>query len=247
MAVKKKKVQPKPPVTLLVHCNNCNHPTTHTVIAEKVERSINTELIGIDWVDFWTDTHVETLKCGSCSEFALKKYNIWCEDGPFYPEYNITIEPKRGSASLKPAQSFKNISENILNLYQEIIVTWVHEANLLCAGGIRAILEAICIDKGIKGGTVPDPPKPGFKESLKGKIYGLYEAGYITIKHAEILTHHQYLGDKALHELKRPSKEELELAIEIIAHTLSSIYELEVKAQELKSKEAQRPAKKSKT
>lgn len=103
-------------------------------------------------------------------------------------------------------------------------------------------MDAICVDKGIKKGTVPADGLTPAKttESLKGKIYGLHEIGFITKRHSEILTHHQYLGDKALHELEKPSKSELEIAIEIIGDTLNSIYDFEYKAQELLERRSNR-------
>ena len=221
---------------IAIHCNKCNHPTNHNVILEKYERETSQELHGTMVLELWMDKHVQVLKCGSCGEHSLRKYDIWCDDAPDFPEINIEILPKRGNSSIKSPESFQNIPLHIISIYKETVDAFINETNLLCAGGIRAILEAICIDKNIKRGLVEGE----YKESLKGRIYGLCENGLITVKHSEILVHHQYLGDKALHQLQSPSNAELQIAIEIIAHTLSSIYELESKGQELKSKKEER-------
>ena len=152
--------------------------------------------------------------------------------------------PKRRSASFKTSEQFKNVPENIVSLYDEVVDAFSNETNILCAGGIRAVLEAICIDRGIKKGKVQELIKGNvvekYSESLKGKIYGLHEGGFITSKHSDILVHNQFLGDKALHELEKPSIEELEIAIDIIGDTLNSIYELEVKGRELKNRKENR-------
>lgn len=222
--------------TLKIHCNTCNLETNHTVILEKTEREIQPEIVNNVQIDFWEDTTIQIIKCGSCGELSMKKYNTWCDDAPEFPQLNVVILPKRGKPSIKPPKKFQNIPEHVLSLYKEIVDGFVHETNLLCAGGIRAILEAICKDKGIKGGQA----KEGYKESLQGKIYGLCENGFITTKHAEILIHHQYLGDKALHELQKPTSDELEIAIDIVAHTLSSIYELQEKGKELLKRKEER-------
>lgn len=224
--------------TLIIHCNKCNHNTTHIVYVEKREREISKEPYQLQILEFWLDKHVQVLKCGSCGELALRKYDIWCEDAPDFPETNIEIYPKRGNPNIKPADSFVNVPEQIILLYKQIVEAYINQIPLLCAGGIRAILEAICIDKGIREGTVNNTSTA----SLKGKIYGLSEHGLTTSKHSEILVHHQYLGDKALHELEVPSSDELLIAIQIIAHTISSVYELEHKGEELKSKKQQRNA-----
>lgn len=131
-------------------------------------------------------------------------------------------------------KEFSNVPATVNEIYNEIIVAFNQNLNFLCAGGLRAIIEAICKDKGIKDGITPDSGKR--TESLKGRIFGLAEASLISSGNATILTHHQYLGDKALHELKKPHIDELNIAIEIINFTLIGIYELEHKGRELQTK-----------
>ena len=48
------------------------------------------------------------------------------------------------------------------------------------------------------------------------------------------------MGNKAVHELDQPSKEELELAISIVEHTLENIYELPGKAAEMRMRKRRR-------
>lgn len=225
---------------LTLHCNKCNHSTNQKVLFENYEKEITQENVKNLIIDFWTHHYFQILKCGSCNEYAFRKYDIWCDDAPDFPELNISVLPKRGSSTIKPIETFHNVPQHIISLYKEVIEAFVNEVNILCAGGIRAVLEAICIDKYVKKGTIPEE---GTKESLKGKIYGLHEKGFITLSHVGILIHHQYLGDKALHQLERPSKEELEIAIDIIGDTLISIYDLEFKGQELKNRKENRTAK----
>lgn len=228
----------KPNKSILLHCNECNLITNHLVLFENHEREITPELVHDRMMDFWLDKYFQTLKCGSCNEYSFRKYEIWCDSAPDFPAINIALHPKRGQASIKKPYSFQNVPEDVNSLYKEIVDAYINEINLLCAGGIRAVLETICINKSIRGGNIPteDGTPPKFKESLKGRIYGLFENGIITKAHAEILVHNQYLGDKALHECKKPSTGELEIAIEIIAHTISSVYELGHKSEELKNR-----------
>jgi hypothetical protein len=49
-----------------------------------------------------------------------------------------------------------------------------------------------------------------------------------------------------VHQLARPSTDELRLAIEIVEHTLEQLYELPEKAEELKRAKALRQKKQSK-
>jgi hypothetical protein len=48
------------------------------------------------------------------------------------------------------------------------------------------------------------------------------------------------LGNQALHELAQPTRDELELAIQIIEHTFESVYEIPDKAEGLRIKRANR-------
>lgn len=71
---------------------------------------------------------------------------------------------------------------------------------------------------------------------LDGKINGLQERGLITKSQQCALHELRFLGNKALHDLDIPSKNELEIAFEIIEHLLLEIYELPIKTSELKTK-----------
>ena len=58
----------------------------------------------------------------------------------------------------------------------------------------------------------------------------------MTASNAEILHQHRFLGNKAVHELEQPSREELRLAIEIIEHTFETVYSIPQKGRALKAK-----------
>lgn len=228
--------------TVHIHCNECHHHTNHTVSSEFNEREIVPEVVDGRTIEFWIDHYFQILKCGSCNEYTFKTWQIWSEDEPDAPPSNRRTYPKRGKPTIKKSDSFHNVPLHITGIYKEVYDTFINKNKLLCAGGIRAILEALCINNQIKEGTAPaEGTNPEKKtSSLKGRIYGLFEKGLITRSHADILVHNQYLGDKALHECEKPSSEELEIAIQIIAHTLSSVYELNQKGEELKNKKNSR-------
>jgi hypothetical protein len=108
------------------------------------------------------------------------------------------------------------------------------------------MIEGICAATGVKDGPVEMPDKDGTtkivrKCNLQGKIEGMAEAGLLTRKHAEILHEHRFLGNEAVHELQRPSREELKLAVEVVEHTFDNLYELPDKADQLRWKRKARP------
>jgi len=214
---------------LNIHCNKCGTTTIHNVFVSRTERRIIHEIIDYRNFEFWEDTTVVVYRCGGCSEFLLKTYKIWSEDVPDFPEKDIVLLPERNIPILKTPDRYTHVPNHIISLYREIIDAAVKKMIILCSAGIRAIIEAICNDREIKGGTIDSK----LNEGLRGKIIGLCEYGYLTKKHAEILLHHKFIGDKALHELKNPIQEELVAAIDIIAHTLDSVYELDNKMKSL--------------
>ena len=70
-------------------------------------------------------------------------------------------------------------------LYKEIIDCFNLESYTLCAAGLRAIVEAVCADQGVKNGPVEVTKKGGVKaivkkKDLEGKISGLHDKGVPT-------------------------------------------------------------------
>ncbi len=123
----------------------------------------------------------------------------------------------------------QDVPENINAIFIETFAAYQYGQNILCAGGIRAIIEAICKDKGIE--TEEYTNTKGVtkqrKLTLPEKIASLSEKGYITENHQDTLTNKiKVLGDQALHGLVKFPKEELATAINIIKQTLENIYTL---------------------
>jgi hypothetical protein len=48
------------------------------------------------------------------------------------------------------------------------------------------------------------------------------------------------MGNDAIHELSRPSEDDLHVAIEIVEHTLESLYEIPEKAEALRANRAKK-------
>ena len=79
-------------------------------------------------------------------------------------------------------------------------------------------------------------PELHFKDKLKSKMNRPVTVGrvaHLTQPSAQTLHEHRYLGNSAVHELARPSTDELKLAVEIVEHVLEQLYELPEKAAEL--------------
>jgi hypothetical protein len=156
---------------------------------------------------------------------------------------NIKLYPIRSKDS-HPIKTFYNVPYKVRNIYREMIDAFNNGLLILCSGGLRATIEGICNSEGIIDGPVNVMRKGTSviqrKKDLQGKISGLNEKGLLTKRHSEILHEHRLLGNEALHFLDSPTKDELNLAIEIVEHTLDNIYELSGKANDLRYEKQKR-------
>lgn len=218
-------------------CNQCNRQTNQTVLKEE-KTSIN------DGEGWWEQTLYQIIKCSGCDEISFRRLYTDAQL-EFYAEYEgegFTQElyPKRGPNSIT-IKSYSNISNLLKSLYRETVDAFNNEQLILCCGGLRALIEAICLDKAVKGNIVKNRKgQDVLKTNLEAKIEGLAESGYLTKDNAKSLHELRFLGNEALHELEKPGVDELKLAIEIIELTIENIYELQHKAMNLKKKKARR-------
>lgn len=122
----------------------------------------------------------------------------------------------------------KNLPENIFRLYKEVILTFNGKMEVLCAAGIRAVIEGICNERNISA------------PNLEKKIDGLVEEGIFSKQNAGSLHQLRFIGNEAVHQLDRPSEDELKNGIDIIENTLESIYEIIRKGEEIERHKSER-------
>ena len=109
-------------------------------------------------------------------------------------------------------------------MYMETIKCFNAGAFTLAGGGLRAIVEAICQDRQVTG------------KDLATKIEALVKQGYLVQAQADLLHEERYIGNFALHEMKTPTKEDLEDGLKIIEGLMNTIYVLPLHAARLKDK-----------
>jgi hypothetical protein len=218
-----------------VLCLDCAKRTNH-----RVEASFEHDGSDVDEDNGWSfdwSSEYQIVRCMGCDSVSFRHLESTSEDFPEQgPEEKLY--PKRATASI-PKKDFETLPPGLERIYGEVIDCYNDNIHTLCAAGLRAIVEGICADQNIVDGPV-EVPLPGGgtkmvrKRNLEGMIFGLHEKGLLTAQNAATLHEHRFLGNHAVHELKKPSMMELRLAIEIIEHTLEQIYELPRKASELK-------------
>ena len=176
-------------------------------------------------IDFAQGTW-EILACLGCEDVTFRTTWYTSED----PEPTIELLPPRHERMLK-ARLFYSVPPTLLGIYREAIHCFNESNNILCAAGIRALIEGICVDKEINDGPVPKQSGGSMRRStMQGKIEGMVEADFLTREHAETLHQLRFLGNEALHELRAPTSDELRLAIGIAEHVMEGLYDLSEKA-----------------
>ena len=228
-----------------VFCNSCKRITNQEVL-----KSIETRIDDDDAQITFVDTY-EIIKCLGCEEISFRHDSTNSdaydpETGEHYE--NVRLYPIRSDKTL-PLKPYYNVPAIVRNIYRETIDAFNNELNLLCAAGLRAIIESICNNEMVIDGPVIRTSKDGTNKvvrakDLMGKINGLHEKGVITKKQVDILHEHRYLGNEALHALDTPHKSVLQIAIEIIENVLDLLYEIDQKAGQLTWRRQMREKKK---
>ena len=225
---------------LEVPCLRCKRETEHQVVTPSFRESGSHG--EDDWSVDWQDDY-QVLQCGGCKGVTFRHYHWFSEDvSPWEPNPGTeTLYPKRDG---RAARQFEDTPSGLSLLYAEVVDCFNSDSHILCAAGLRALVEGLCADRGVQDGPVPTNDG-GIKraKNLEGKIYGLHERGFVTAEAANFLHAHRFLGNEAVHELSRPPREELALALDIVEHMLEQVYEIPAKAASLNQARALRRGK----
>lgn len=231
-----------------MHCISCKRTTRNTVhvsLDKHGEEGDTANRWSINWLD-----RFQVLECNGCATVSFR-HESWFSEDQWGDDDGVKerIYPLRDKDAIA-AKPYHNVPSNLRRIYKEIIDCFNIDSSTLCAAGLRALVEGICAEQKIVDGPVEVQAKGGGlqtvrRDNLQGKIAGLMEKGLLTRMSAQTLHEHRALGNDAVHELARPSNDELKLALEVIEHVLDQLYELPEKAAELQRARAQRQRKNS--
>lgn len=234
---------------LQVLCPQCDRETRHSVL-QSVDVDGHEENRDEGWWYSWTSGY-QVIQCQGCEFISFRSEASNSEDqDPVTGEYYITerVYPLRSKGTLAN-KDYLNVPFHVRGIHREVIDAFNAELKTLCAAGLRSVIESICTQEGVTAGPVAvtnsGVTKIVQKKNLEGKIAGLHEKGILTKKNATALLQLRFLGNEALHELTQPSREELLLGIQIVGHMLDEIYEVPVKAEELRAKATTRKKRRS--
>jgi hypothetical protein len=228
------------PDELKVHCNSCARQTRHGVLRVYSEPPSDGDALswqivqcaGCEGISFYRERASETATPG---EWEVAEYDVY---------------PLR---SYRPPRDFVAAPDNIERLYRETIDALNSRSFLFCAGGLRALVEGICAERGVLDGPQLDAATGQYArrrnngEVIRGstlicKIEGLREKELVTKAQAETLHEQRYLGNRALHELDVPSEHTLSVALSLLEHIMDELYQIPAQSQGLRQSRTSIPA-----
>lgn len=203
------------------YCNSCGHDTWHQ-ISSHVEQMREDTLFGVE-----QNWEAEVLQCCGCDlfSFRLVTHPFSFQDEGDKPD--ISFYPEREHNKRK-RKYFARMPSSVRTLYHETVTAHDAKLVLLSAVGLRALLEAIIIDR-------VDSTK--FEHSLESKINAL--ADVLEPKVLQTLHDFRMVGNQAVHAQIEPDHLDIHRALYVVESLMEYFYGLADGAetyQELKSK-----------
>jgi hypothetical protein len=186
-----------------IYCNRCRGETRHYLIAYH-------EYAGeAEWGDYilWA--------CAGCDTCTMEDcYSAAYFESP--EETESVFYPKRTEYE-RIQKRFMNLPKKLAGLYAEVISAHNLDLNVLCAIGLRGLIEGVCADKNIQGHNLDErveAMKALLPENIVKNLHGF-----------------RFMGNRAAHELEAPVSGELQVAIDLIEDILNYLYDLDYKAR----------------
>jgi nucleoside-triphosphatase THEP1 len=206
----------------IVSCIKCIGKTTHKVVA-------SLDLFGEENEDDFSyqwESKYQIIQCQGCKSISFRIsesnsediYTNECnetENMIFETLYPSRIEGRKCIVN----DEIHYLPLKIQTIYNEILKALANELPVLACIGMRALCETIYKDK---------QPKPEPNTRL---IDSLKNAKIITLSNADILFNILEIGNAAVHEIAKPSNNQLNGAMDIIEHLLKDLYILPKQAK----------------
>lgn len=197
---------------IFLQCSECENSTRHQFLAKTEVHWQDDEAI----VDLW-ETHL-IIQCQGCMAISYLKETQFSEEWDIDPKTGEQYLPTKRYRYPEHIEGRDTLIETYLlpskvqKIYEETQSSFNSKMNIMSGFGIRATIEAVCKDKGISG------------RNLKTKIDNLAKSGHITSEGATILHSLRFMGNKAAHEIKEHSIEELNAGIDVVEYLLKGVY-----------------------
>lgn len=200
-----------------IPCTNCGGgPRNHAVLKEHEEKWRTEDDLGGGTYQICRCLGCETVR------FRAEEWDTSCwNHGTNEMEPVVTVYPE-AVQSQRQQVDVSDYPDAVARISQETIRAFNAGAMILAGGGLRAIVEAICLDRKVSG------------RNLKEKIDALVASELLAKPQAELLHEERYIGNSALHEILPPTKRDLEDGLAIVEGLLNTIYTLPGHAERLR-------------
>ena len=203
------------------YCPKCKLQTNHLVMHSESISSSNDN----DFEDHWSKDF-EIIQCKGCDNIQFRTVyedeHMRGWDDYNQEEYNYQ-DKKYYPSNLTSHYSLKydhKIPEKIRIVYYETVNAMVNGCYILSGVGLRAIIEAICLEENIKG------------RSLELKINNLEKGKLITQKDSSRLHSIRFLGNDSVHDMDVPNEKKLRIALDIIENLIKNLYLIDLEANQ---------------
>lgn len=200
------------------YCPNCQQITNHNCLFNQKQTSDRED-------DFHWEENYETIQCLGCENIQFR--NRYLNEDMIQYDYEDKVERYEESKYFPKYLPNHHFLENIYILPDKIRIVYIESIEalknncyLLSGVGLRAVIEAICLDQKITG------------RNLELKINNLVKNKFITEKDGNRLHSIRFLGNDSVHEMEVPKEEKLRVALDIVEHLLKNLYLIDIKANQ---------------
>lgn len=193
------------------HCQICRFETNHKTLCQHIDANVD---------EYHYSKEFSVVQCCGCdyTSFRAVFHDIESAypigDGEWEVPKEIDVYPRYVSDHAEIKGLFL-VPDLVQNIYSETLSAVQENANTLAGLGLRGTIEAICNHQQIKG------------RSLDVRISSLQKAGLISANDAKRLHAIRFLGNDAAHEILKPNRNQILVALEIIDHLIANIYVLD--------------------
>ena len=208
-----------------LYCNSCGQHTNYKVVQSHTQTYCPEDTPGMQ-IDYAKGSW-EIIQCAGCELISFRV--LWLTSEDWIPnEDPVPTETRYPEAGpdQREVKLFFHAPDKIDRIYRESIRSFNIGNYILCAAGLRIVIEGICEEA-----MTTEKAK-----NLEKEIDDLHEQGILSKKHAEILHALRFIGNEAVHQLTAPPEDDLKEAIEIVEHTLENLYGLSAKGYRLLAK-----------
>lgn len=192
------------------YCQKCLQKTNHNSLFKKEIGSKPND-------DFGWSKSFEVIECSGCETIQFREIYgdedmVYSNDGEEGEHYNEEICYPLSIENHTALKKLHWLPYKIKTIYLETLEAIKVKSYILAGVGFRAIIEAICIDKDIKG------------KNLQNKIDNLLKEKLITQRESNRLHSIRFLGNDSIHEMLSPEPKKLFVVLDLVEHLLNNLY-----------------------